>query len=169
MAYAYRYTKIVRLAKNKPVLTLEHTLRNTGKKTIENSVYEHNFYMLDGQPTGPDFTVTFPFALTAAADFGGLAEIKGNQLRYLKELQTGQTAQGEFTGFGASPTDYDIRVENSKTGAGVRQRGDRPLSRIHFWSIRTTVCPEAYVSMKIEPGQEYKWNIAYEFYETKIP
>jgi hypothetical protein len=164
--YAYRYTKIVRLAKDKPVLTLEHTLRNTGKKTIENSVYEHNFYMLDGQPTSPDFTVIFPFALTAG-DFGGLAQVQSNQLRYLKELRTGQTAQGEFTGFGPSPSDYDIRVENSKTGAGVRQRGDRPLSRIHFWSIRTTVCPEAYVSMKIEPGREYKWNITYEFYETK--
>jgi hypothetical protein len=165
--YAYRYTKVVRLAKDKPILTLEHTLRNTGKKTIENSVYEHNFYMLDGEPTGPDFTVTFPFQLTNTADFRGLAEVQGTQLRYLKELQRGQTAQSELKGFGATAADYDIRVENSKTGAAVRQRGDRPISRINFWSIRTTLCPEAYVSMKIEPGQEFKWNISYEFYEAK--
>lgn len=165
--YAYRYTKVVRLAKDKPVLTLEHTLRNTGKKTIENSVYEHNFYMLDGEPTGPNMVVTFPFALTAATSFRGLAEIHGSQLLYLKELQPGQTAQSELKGFGPTAADYDIRVENTRTSAAVRQRGDRPITRINFWSIRTTVCPEAYVSMKIEPGQEFKWNISYEFYEIK--
>jgi hypothetical protein len=167
--YAYVYTKAVRLTKGKPVLTLEHTLKNTGAKPIETAVYEHNFYMLDGAPTGPDISVTFPFNITAAADFHGLAEISGKQLRYLKELQPGQTAQSGLTGFSSNPSDYDIRVENIKTGAGVRQRGDRPITRINFWSIRTTVCPEAYVSMNIAPGKDYKWNISYEFYEAKKP
>jgi len=38
------------------------------------------------------------------------------------------------------------------------------LSKIDFWSIRTTVCPEAYIEMKIEPGQESHWRLAYDFY-----
>ena len=41
--YEYIYKKTVRLAKGKPVLTLEHTLRNTGSIAIETSVYDHNF------------------------------------------------------------------------------------------------------------------------------
>jgi hypothetical protein len=85
---------------------------------------------------------------------------------YLKELEPRQTVQTEIQGFGASAKDYDIRVENRKTGAGVRQTGDRPISKIVFWSIRTTVCPEAYIDLRIEPGQESSWRIAYEFYQT---
>ena len=47
----------------------------------------------------------------------------------------------------------------------VRQVGDQPISKVVFWSIRTTVCPEAYNHFRIEPGHEAKWRVAYEFYE----
>lgn len=162
--YAYVYRKTVRLAKDRPEIVIEHSLKNTGAKAIETNVYEHNFYMLDGKPTGPDIVVKFPFTVQAARDLRGLAEIRGKELVYLQELQTGQTAQSDLTGFGDSAGDYDIRVENRKTGAGVRQVGDRPMARINFWSIRTTVCPEAYVNVKAEPGKETTWSIRYEFY-----
>jgi hypothetical protein len=67
-------------------------------------------------------------------------------------------------GFGRMPRDYDIRVENRKAGIGVRQTSDRPMSKLVFWSIRTTVCPEAFIDLRAEPGQEVKWRINYEFY-----
>jgi len=35
--------------------------------------------------------------------------------------------------------------------------------RINYWSIRSTACPEAYIHLAIEPGQEFTWKIAYEF------
>ena len=76
-----------------------------------------------------------------------------------------QTASTPVEGFSTTdPRDFDIRVENHKSGAGVRIRGDRPLSRINFWSVRTTVCPEAYVDVKAEPGQEARWTLTYDFY-----
>jgi len=53
---------------------LEHTLKNTGRKAITTSVYDHNFFMLDDQPTGPDFVVKFPFDLRATADLKGLGD-----------------------------------------------------------------------------------------------
>src|SRR5262252_8650 len=70
----------------------------------------------------------------------------------------------EFEGYGGTPSDFDFRVENRKTGAGVRQRGDHPISKLVFWSIGTTVCPEAYVHLRVEPGKETAWRIQYEFY-----
>jgi hypothetical protein len=161
--YAYVYTKTVRLVPGKPQMVLEHRLRNTGKKAIESDVYEHNFYMLDKQPTGPDVVIRFPFDVHATGDFRGAAETRGRELVYLKELQNRQSAQSELTGFGADPKDYDIVVENKKTGAAVRQTSDRPVARINFWSIRSTACPEAYIHMNIEPGKEFTWKINYEF------
>lgn len=167
LGYAYSYSKTVRLAAGKPQLILEHTLRNTGRKVIESSVYEHNFYMLDGLPSGPDVTVKFPFEVHAEADLHGLAETRGKDLVYLKELATGSSVYSELKGYGSTSTDYDIRVENRKAGIGVRQTCDRPLSKLVFWSIATTPCPEAYIDMRIEPGKEFTWRITYDFYALK--
>jgi hypothetical protein len=162
--YAYTYHKTVRLAADKPELILEHSLKNTGKRTIDTSVYDHDFFVIDGQPTGPDFTVKFPFTVRATQDLKGLARTEGNELVYLKRLQKGDSAASYLEGYGDSAKDNDIRVENRKAGAGVRQTGDQPISKLYFWSIPTTVCPEAYIHMKIEPGQEAHWRTAYEFY-----
>ena len=161
--YAYIYKKTVRLAPG-PELVLEHSLRNTGKKAIATSVYEHNFYMLDHQPVGPDYSVRFPFEIHTLADLHGVAEARGKDFIYLKELPEGQSAATPMEGFGETPRDYDIRVENRKAGIGVRQTSDRPIAKLYFWSIRTTVCPEAFIDLKAEPGQEVKWRIRYEFY-----
>jgi hypothetical protein len=194
--YGYIYTKTVRLTAGKQQLTIDHTLRNTGTKAIVTNVYNHGFFMLDSQPTGPDITVTFPFEVKAARSMTPAAEVKGEQLVYLQELQPNANANapanpgggasrgsgggaggagatdGSLTGASSvlegfsltDPKDFDIRVENHKTGAGVRITGDRPLWRINFWSTRTTVCPEAYVEVKADPGKETSWRLTYDFY-----
>lgn len=167
--YAYVYKKTVALTKGKPQLVLEHSLKNTGSKVIETSVYEHNFYVIDGKPAGPDFSVKFPFAVRAVADLKGMAEARGTEFTYLKELEKGQSVYTVLEGYGGTAKDYDIRVENAAAHAGVRQTSDRPLSRLVFWSIRTTVCPEAYIDMRIEPGKEFTWRIAYDFYTLPQP
>ena len=162
--YAYVYRKKLRLVGN--TLVLEHQLKNTGRKTIATSVYEHNFFMLDGKPTGPDLIVRFAFEPHATGALNGLADVRGKTLVYLQELQPRETVQTDLEGFGAGAKDYDIRVENRRTGAGVRQTGDRPMSKLHLWSIRTTVCPEAFIDLRIEPGNESSWRIRYEFYDV---
>lgn len=162
--YAYVYRKKVRLVRN--TLVLEHQLKNLGRKTIATSVYEHNFFMLDGKPTGPDAVVRFVFEPRATGALDGLADVRGRTLVYLHELEPRQTVQTDLEGFGRGAKDYDIRVENRQTGAGVRQTGDRPMSKLHLWSIRTTICPEAFIDLRIEPGKESTWRITYEFYQV---
>lgn len=162
--YAYVYRKTLRLIKD--TLVLEHVLRNVGKKAITTSVYNHNFFMLDSQPTGPDFVVRFPFEPRALASFNGLAETRGKEIVILQELQPRRTMFSELQGFGTSTKDHDFRVENRKTGAGVRQTGDRPISKLLFWSARTTVCPEAYIDLNIDPGTASSWRITYQFYQV---
>ncbi len=160
--YAYEYRKNVALTDNG--LILEHTLRNTGTKPIKTDVYEHNFFILDGQPTGPDVSVKFPFVPKAIGDLKGLAQVRNREIVFLKGLVPGETVMSDLTGFSTNPADYDIRVENRGTGAGVRQTSDRPISKLSFWSIRNTVCPEAYIDLNVEPGQQTRWTITYQFY-----
>jgi hypothetical protein len=166
--YAYKYTKTIRLPKGQTQMFIEHTLENTGKKPIQTSQYNHNFFVIDNLPTGPDSVVKFPFDLKPKDPVtGGLGEVHGGTIVYLKELQTGESFFNEFTGFGPSPLDYDVQVSNKKAGTGVRVQGDRPISRIVYWSIRTTFCPEEYIDLEAAPGQSTTWNYTYDFYKLK--
>jgi hypothetical protein len=161
--YAYVYRKTVRLAKGRPELAIEHSLRNTGRRAIETSQYNHNFFVIDGQPTGPDFAVRFPFNLRAAADLKGIAEVRGRELAFLRELQPRESVFAELEGYGAAASDYDITLENRKTGAAVRITGDRAMAKLIFWCVRTTLCTEPYLDMRIAPGAESRWRIVYHF------
>ena len=61
LGFAYVYEKTLKLDKREPVLILEHRIKNTGTKVIDTQVYDHDFFMLDGAPTGPGMAVHFPF------------------------------------------------------------------------------------------------------------
>jgi len=161
---AYDYEKTVILDPHQPILTLRHSLKNTGTQTIDTQVYDHDFFMLDGAPSGPDMTIRFRFAPQAEKSMEPLAGIEGKQIVYRQELQPGQYVESYLTGYSNSPSDNDIVVENTKTGVGVEQTGDNPLSLFNFWSPRTTICPEAYLHLVIAPGQTAHWDIHYRFY-----
>ena len=169
--YAYRYTKTVRLpGLADPVMVIEHSLENRGSKPIETAQYNHNFFVIDGRSVGPPMRVQFPFALKAKRPFAtNLAEVEGGEIRYNEYIPPGESIYGEFEGFGTAATDYDIRVENRDSGAGVRIRGDRPIVRLVYWSIKTVLSPEAYIQLNVAPGKTEKWKYTYDFYELPKP
>jgi hypothetical protein len=70
----------------------------------------------------------------------------------------------QLKGFGPTPADYDIHVENRKTGAGVRVTADKPLSDLVFWTSPRTTCPEAYIHVHADRGRPMSWQITYDFY-----
>jgi hypothetical protein len=162
--YGYVYRKTLRVSGN--TLVLEHRLENTGRKTIATSVYDHNFFTLDGQTTGPDAAVQFAFDPQAARPLNGLAETRGREIRFLRPFESKETVFTEVSGFGSTARDYDFRIENRRTGAGVHVTGDQPLAKLLFWSAWKTVCPEPYIDMRIEPGKAFAWRITYEFYQA---
>jgi hypothetical protein len=162
--YAYEYTKTLRLTSGRPQLVIEHTLRNTGQKVIDTDVYNHNFFVIDNEVVGPEMSVQFGFVPKPKLALKNDAEIRGREIVYGRELQKGESVFTELEGFRDNMHDYDIRIENRKSGAGVRITGDKPLAKVVFWSIRTTACPEPYVHMHIQPGGDFKWDIIYQFY-----
>ncbi|RZM05154.1 MAG: DegT/DnrJ/EryC1/StrS family aminotransferase, partial [Pedobacter sp.] len=83
---------------------------------------------------------------------------------YIRELSKGESTYCYLTGFGDTSKDYNIRIENRKTGASVRITDDQPIVQLAFWSIATVVCPEPYIRIKAEPGKEFAWKITYDYY-----
>ena len=160
--FGYRLTKTVALPPGKMQMTLTQRIESTGANPIDTEMYNHNFFVLDGQPSGPDVEVRVPFKLEAFNVRGDAIQVGADRLNYLKPIDTANRMQ--LKGFTASPADYDIRVENRKTGAGVRVTSDRPLSDMVFWTSPRTTCPEAYIHVHAERGRPMDWKTTYDFY-----
>jgi hypothetical protein len=163
--YAYLYRKTIRLEKGKPNMVIEHSLKNTGKKPIESNVYNHNFVVLDKQPPGPDFTFRVPFQIKSMRPLNkSTAEVRGNEIAYLRPLAGNDEQAVLMQGFGDSAHDSEIVIENKKVGAGLKISGDRPLIRELLWSVRSVLAVEPYIAIDIQPGAEFTWKDMFEYY-----
>jgi hypothetical protein len=187
IGYGYVYTKVVRLTPGRPQMTIAHVMKNTGSKPIDLEItVPWQMTRAAGRGRGPAAPGASgrqgpppvdPYApLAAGARIGSqcgqpqmqaLASPQGNKIVYSKVLEGAECYQTSFTGFGAEAKDNDIRIENKKTGAGVHIRGDRPLSRFGYWSIRTVVSPEPFIDLNIAPGARFEWTYTYDYYTAK--
>lgn len=166
IAYSYKYVKKVKLVSGSSELHLEHRITNTGDRTIETTVYNHNFMMIDQEPTGPNYEITFPFELSGRGlGIGEIAVFDGRRIKFLREMTGSERIYcGSVTGFSEKVDDYNITIENLKADAGVKISCDHPLTKLVFWCSPVTVCPEPYIKIKIEPGQSLSWTIIYEYF-----
>lgn len=163
--YAYSYKKVVRLEPGKPQMTIGHSLKNTGKRAIVSTVYNHNFVVIDKQGPGPDYTLKVPYEIKEAEPaHNGLTAVRGNQVVLLKPYSGQDEGVVFLQGFGPDPKDAEIVIENRKAGAGLKITGDRPLIRNLVWSIRTVLAVEPYIAINIEPGAELSWQNQFEYY-----
>ena len=163
--YSYKYSKKMELKGSS--LILSHSLKNTGNKTINSSAYNHNFFMIDNEPTNANIKTTFVFDVKPegmAKGFGTSATIRDNAIFYNKVIVGSENVfSNDMTGFGNTSKDYDILIENLKTKAGVHITSDRPINNMVFWACATTSCPEPYTKIEVKPGETFTWAINYEF------
>ncbi|MCK4988953.1 MAG: hypothetical protein KAS29_00645, partial [Bacteroidales bacterium] len=158
IGYGYIYSKTIKLKSNG--FTIEHTLQNTGVKTIETDQFNHNFFVIDKEKSGPAFTISFPYAVSTDDDLKGYLEIKDKDLNFIKELDNTSVFL-ELSGYSGEVADHQVTVVNHKSGAGITFSVDRPLSQMVFWACSTTVCPENSIWISVEPGEEEDWTSDY--------
>ena len=163
--FGYVYRKNVSLVSGRPDLVIDHSLQNTGRVAITTDQYNHNFLTLDSEPIGPDFLIRLPFRLhTPSAADPKLAAVAEKEIRFVKALAPGDVVSFPILGFGENPGDYDIRVENRKAGVGLRITGNRPLTKLALWSIRSVLSMEPFIDVSTEPGGHTVWTYTYTHY-----
>lgn len=170
--FGYRYRKQLRVDTERPRLTIEYQLANTGTVPLQGEVYNHNFLVLDGRPPGPGWRIVLPFAVQLEPGLPAARqalEVRGREIRYREELRGTAVAAAGLRGFGNSAGDYDLRVEHTGLGAGYRVRGTRPLLRLALWSIRTTLCLEPFLAYSLPPGQQQNWRLTYDYFARGTP
>jgi hypothetical protein len=164
--WAYNYIKRIELLNEKPGFVIRHSLENTGEKIIETGQFNHNFFVIDNDTTGPDFQVEFPFTITAAdglKDRGQVLKVNKNFLNFDKKLTRGNV-WADLKGFSSEVEDHQVIITNIKRRAGVRIKVDKPLYKMIFWAASTTLCPENYIRIDVKPGEIENWTSEYTFF-----
>jgi hypothetical protein len=159
---AYVYEKVLRLVPGKPELIIEHSLKNTGSKSISTSVYDHNFLKIKQGNAGVRVTFPFPIATTTPPP-ADLVRIQDKTITYLRPMKNKERISFLITGFGNSSKDYDFRVEDTASGTGVRVQGDQPITRANIFSIDKVQSVEPYIAIDLAPGEEKRWRYTYRF------
>ena len=162
--YSYVYEKTLSLDAHANVLTLTHRLRNTGVKPLETAVYNHDFFMLDHQPTGSGMELRLPFVPQSDKLLPQAAEIDGKTVRIVAPLDPRPGIGAYITGFSTSPSDFDFTFEDKVHGLGIEETSDSPLVKMYLWATPKTVCPEGYIGIHVAPGQTQTWSMHYRFF-----
>jgi hypothetical protein len=159
--YGYIYTKRIKL-KNSG-FTIEHRLQNTGEKAIETDQFNHNFFMIDGEKSGTAFNISFPYSISTDADLKGYMEIKDKDLYFIKDIVKDNVFM-VLEGYSREVADHKVTVVNKKSGAGVTFTVDKPLFRMVFWACETTLSPENFIYLSVEPGEKDNWVSEYSLF-----
>jgi len=156
IGYGYVYTKRIELKSDEPGFTISHLLKNTGSKHIETDQFNHNFLIIDGEKSGPNIRLKYPYEISTDADLKGYMEIDKDELYFVKPM-VNDNVWMEFQGYSSDVKDHKITVENTKTKTGVVITVDKPIYRMVFWACEITYSPENFIMIKVDPGKEDKW------------
>jgi hypothetical protein len=162
--YGYRYVKRVALRDGAAGFVIERTLTNTGTKRIDTEHFGHHFLTVDGAPIGPGYALRFGFPAKAKLldGLGDATELRDGRLTFLRPLDKGQVYL-DVTGWNDTAEQNQVTVEHAPSGVALRIAGDRPLSKFNVWTVKTTLCPEPFVRLSLEPGRSVSWATRYEF------
>ncbi|MBN9120886.1 MAG: aldose 1-epimerase [Planctomycetes bacterium] len=165
--YGYSYWKAVSLNGKKSSIQISHVLTNTGEKRIVTDFYNHNFFNVDGDAIGPNYSFVFPCAVKAQdpkGKFGDLVELKDKEFRFKDKLPVGDFVMAGLTGFDAKDEKHRaFEMRHAPSGVVVKVEHSYPFAKFNVWGIRTTICPEPYMAIDLKPGEEMKWSIVYTF------
>ena len=162
-SYGYVYSKTVTIVPGKAELKITDQLKNTGKKAIDTSVYDHHFMTLSPGEDGVQLEAPFPLAHARPMP-ADVVRFDGARMTYLRGLTGEEQVASDLTGFTNAVADNDFRITATKTGYGVRIRADKPVSRLLWWSVPSTMGIEPYMDIKLKPGEETHWTHTMDYY-----
>ena len=162
--YAYEYIKeIVITGEN--AFVIRHSLKNTGRKSLEGNVYNHNFFTLGLLETGSDRQLDFPFKPEGdwRAQYSEVGFTESG-IRFTRTLQKGESVYtGNLheagKGIAGSPNSFALR--DTATGCAVKAFCAVPMTKSVFWSNHRIACIEPYIDYAVAPGEIFTFEIEY--------
>jgi hypothetical protein len=154
--YAVRLVKRVEAVESR--LVIHYCLENVGEKTIETSEYNHNFVGIDGAGFGPDYELSFPFAVKSEAP--GPFEVDRGKITWPSKPE--QAYCRALSGYEGMPAPWwNLKLRTN--GAAIREQPDFAWTRCIFFGTAHLVSTEVFVGIHVEPGNHQEWTREYTF------
>ncbi len=159
----YDYVKTVEIPAEGR-LRLTHALTNAGTDPLDGHVYCHNFFILDGAPTGRATRFTFPWRPTGdwRAPYDSV-RLSDDGIVFDRDLAPDETVFMGNLRLPAAGEGYRFKLQNLDNGLAVEAACDRPMEYAVFWSNADVSCLEPYIPFHIAPGQTFRWTLDYRF------
>ncbi len=160
-AVGYAYEKRVRVTETG--FRIEHSLKNIGTQPWKTDHYNHNFFLVDSDKVGPNYELQVPFPIEAIqrkANFDETAIVTGKTIRF-RELVGSRSFFAELSGHKNQVADHQFQLRHAPSGVTIACQGDSPLSKMNFWGMGSTICPEPYTQIQLRPDETFEWNLAY--------
>lgn len=165
--YSYLLEKEIEILDNRFVL--KYRLHNTGEKDIITDEYVHNFTAIKNAFMGPDYKLSFPFALNpdkfdAVVNPEQVIEIGPGDV-YFTGSPNDQFFFSNLTGSKFSTAQWELR--NHKSKLGISETGSFQTNKINLWGWKHVISPELFFHINIKPGQNTEWSRTYDVFELE--
>jgi len=153
----YDYRKTIQLTESG--FRIDHTLANIGQHAWSTDHYNHNFFLVDSDPVGPSYELQLAFKIrpdNVMAEFAAVAEVSDQTVRYLEDVGA-RSFFAELMGHRRMVSDNWFQLRHKPTRITIECQGNKPLSKFNFWGTKSTICPEPFIEINLEPGQTSQW------------
>jgi len=157
--YGYHYEKQIVLSKNSPVVSVIHTLKNTGTKPIHTNPYCHNYMRFDNDFIGKNYKIEFSNTCQALDDFGTKATLTDKSFQLNSDLLDAKPVEGSIN----VNQSKVFTLSNSKTKTSVEVRSDVAPNSFYLYVWRMAFCPEPMILIDIKQGETFSWKTEYHF------
>ena len=157
----YEYQKSIRLTDSG--FRIEHQLKNVGADSWTTDHYNHNFFLIDSDKVGPNYEVQFPFSISPVRrqeSFNEIVNVVDKTIRF-KELVGTRSFFAELSGHSNKVSDHQFQLKHIPSGVTIECKGSSPLSKMNFWGMGSTICPEPYSQINLAPNEQYEWVLDY--------
>ncbi len=157
----YEYEKRVQVTANG--FRIEHMLMNIGTQPWSTDHYNHNFFLVDSDKVGPNYELEVPFDINPVnrkANFEETTSVSGNTVRF-RELVGSRSFFAELSGHKNQVSDHQFKLRHKPSGLTIACQGNTPLSKMNFWGMERTICPEPYSQINLAPSEKREWTLEY--------
>jgi len=159
--YAMWEKREVKVEENRLVITT--TVRNEGEKTLDLEEYNHNFSSINHLPIDDRYRIELPGALKLDE-----VQSKGNMRGKESVLYwTDVPQEAFFADIRTLDPNWDVpyawKMTHAASNASVQEQVDFVPSRIAVWGVEHCACPEIFIHLCLEPGEEKTWTRIWTF------
>ncbi len=170
--HAYHLEKHIVLDPSQPKLQVSWTLKNTGTLPLNTRHYSHNWLGLNGKTISTDLELHLPFDfMPHVSEFSGRNGFRmrprGLVFEPVEKLNPGSASFLGTVLMEERKTDENQAwLRDRATGSSVWIVNDWSPFSIAIYVDSKGYCPESFITIELNPGEQRQWSSVYRFMEA---